>query len=214
MVAIYIPSSPNLSPILENSDDIYMGLTLWNLKWLDILKRAGPPLVWANPVNYFENHALYSLIFSIRKGIPFPRLKNKNFSCFSPLPKSVLRKFALEDEIFNSTYEIAEKCNFELKEIIPDFLEGEDELRKILRRKVDEMNLNNSYRERVEKELKAIEEAGFSSFFLLAYEITSFAREKGILYNLRGSGASSLVAYILGISNIDPIKAGLYFESF
>ncbi len=214
LVAIYIPSSTNWNPILENFDDLYIGLTLWNIKWKEIFKRLNIPIVWANPVNFFENHTLYSLILSIRKGIPFPRLKNKNFSFFSPLPKSALRKLELEDEIFIRTYEIAEKCNFDLKEIIPDISEGEEELRKILRRKADELNLNNSYRERLENELKAIEEAKFSYFFLLAHEITSFAREKGILYNLRGSGASSLVAYILGISHIDPMKEGLYFERF
>lgn len=214
MVVVYIPSSPRLCSILENFGDLYIGITLWNLKWLDIFKRTDIPLVWANPVNYLRNPTLYSLILSIKKGIPFPRIKKKNFSYFSLLPIRVLRKLTREEDIFKRTWEIAEKCNFELKGIIPELHEREEELKEIVKRRMDEMNLESSYIERVERELGVIEECGFSSFFLLAYEITSFAREKGILYNLRGSGASSLIAYILGISHIDPIKEGLYFERF
>jgi len=214
ILAIYIPSSPNLSPVLENFDDPYIGITFWNLKWLDSFKRAGIPLVWANPVNYLGNKAKYSLILSIKKGIPFPKINNKNFIYFSPLPIKILRKFTKEEDIFKRTWEVAEKCNFELKNIIPEPEGGEEELRRILKEKMEGMNLEKSYLKRLERELEVIEESGFSSFFLLAYEITNFSRENGILYNLRGSGASSLIAYILGISHIDPLRAGLYFERF
>lgn len=211
---IYIPCSPHLSPILENFEDLYIGITLWNLKWLEIFKKSGLPVIWANPVNYLTNPTLYSLILSIRKRIPFPRLKSRNFSAFSPIPEETLRKLGVEEKILLRTWEIAEKCSFELKGIIPEFNERKDELREILKGRARDMNLEIHYRERIEKEMKTIEESGFSSFFLFAYEIINFARERGILYNLRGSGASSLVAYILGMSHVDPVKAGLYFERF
>lgn len=214
LATIYIPSYPHLSPIIENFEDIYIGITLENVKWIEIFKRTGLPMVWANPVNYFRNPTLYSLVLSIKKGIPFPRLKEKKLNFFSPLPKETLRKFKIEEDILLRTWEIAEKCCFELKDIIPELHEREGELREILKRKLEGIKLERYYQERVETELKAIEETGFSFFFLVGYEIINFARGKGIFYNLRGSGASSLLAYILGMSHIDPVKAGLYFERF
>ena len=214
LVAIYIPSSSDLKKVPEDFDDLYIGITLWNLKWLDNFKKIGLPLVWANPVNFFKNPTQYSLILSIKKGFPFPRLKNKNLIYYSPLSRDFLRKFTREESIFDRTWEVAEKCDFDLKGLIPNFKEKEHDLRKIVKEKIGGMKLGSIYIERIEKELRMIEELGFSSLFLLTYDITMFAREKGILYNLRGSGASSLVAYILGISHVDPIKAGLYFERF
>ncbi|MGQ9618006.1 MAG: DNA polymerase III subunit alpha [Candidatus Aminicenantia bacterium] len=214
IVAIYIPSNSENNPLTEVFDDIYIGITFGNLKFINHFKKRGNPLVWANPVNYFSNVTLYSLVLSIRKGIPFPRLEREKLTQFSFLPKSFIEKFVDNEEIFKNTWEIAEKCKFELEELIPKFNEGVEELREILIGRVIHLNLNSKYRERIEGELKVVEESGFSWLFLLAHEISNFARESGILYNLRGSGASSLIAYILGISRIDPIKAGLYFERF
>lgn len=68
--------------------------------------------------------------------------------------------------------------------------------------------------ERVEKELKAIIGLGFVSYFLINYDIIQYARSKEYPYIGRGSGANSIVAYILGITNVDPIELDLYFERF
>lgn len=68
--------------------------------------------------------------------------------------------------------------------------------------------------ERVEKELKAIIELGFVSYFLINLEIVNYARSKNYSFVGRGSGANSIVAYILGITNVDPIELDLYFERF
>src|SRR5439155_3837724 len=67
---------------------------------------------------------------------------------------------------------------------------------------------------RLEQELSIIERTGFTDYFLLVAEIVEFARARGIPTVGRGSGASSIVAYVLGITNVDPIRYGLSFERF
>lgn len=70
-------------------------------------------------------------------------------------------------------------------------------------------------RQRLDYELKVISDMGFSGYFLIVWDFVSFARDKGILVGPgRGSAAGSLVAYVLGITNIDPIKYDLLFERF
>lgn len=68
--------------------------------------------------------------------------------------------------------------------------------------------------QRIAKELQIIEEKGYLSYFLINWDITSYARSKGYFYVGRGSGANSIVAYLLRITDVDPIELDLYFERF
>lgn len=67
---------------------------------------------------------------------------------------------------------------------------------------------------RLEKELQLILQQGFESYFLINWDMLRYAREKGFFYVGRGSGANSVVAYLLRITDVDPIKLDLYFERF
>ena len=69
-------------------------------------------------------------------------------------------------------------------------------------------------RARLDEELAIIERLGFTDYFLLVAEIVAFARAQGIPTVGRGSGASSIVSYVLGITNVDPLRHGLCFERF
>ena len=68
--------------------------------------------------------------------------------------------------------------------------------------------------DRIEKELKIIKEKGFVSYFLINWKILKYARSKGYFYVGRGSGANSIVAYLLRITDVDPVELDLYFERF
>jgi DNA polymerase-3 subunit alpha len=68
--------------------------------------------------------------------------------------------------------------------------------------------------ERLAKELDLIKQKGFVSYFLINWDIVSEARRRGFFYVGRGSGANSLVAYLLRITDVDPIELDLYFERF
>src|SRR6185436_15326265 len=67
---------------------------------------------------------------------------------------------------------------------------------------------------RLDEELALIDRLGFTDYFLLVADIVEFARAHGIPSVGRGSGAGSIVAYVLGITNVDPLRYGLYFERF
>lgn len=69
-------------------------------------------------------------------------------------------------------------------------------------------------RERFDRELRIIKSKNFCSYYLIAYDLITYANEKGFPYVGRGSGANSVVAYCLGITNVDPIELDLYFERF
>lgn len=68
--------------------------------------------------------------------------------------------------------------------------------------------------DRVEKELNIIKEKNFVSYFLINWKILKYARSKGYYYVGRGSGANSIIAYVLRITDVDPIELDLYFERF
>ncbi len=70
------------------------------------------------------------------------------------------------------------------------------------------------FTERVERELNIIHSMGFDTYFLIVWDLCEFARHADIWWNVRGSGNACLVAYCLGITNIDPIQNGLLFERF
>ena len=68
--------------------------------------------------------------------------------------------------------------------------------------------------ERKERELRTIHEMGFDVYYLIVADLCNFARSRNIWWNVRGSGAGSLVAYCTGITGIDPLKNNLIFERF
>ena len=72
----------------------------------------------------------------------------------------------------------------------------------------------NAILDRIKKELDIIKEKGFVSYFLINWKILKYARSKGYFYVGRGSGANSVIAYLLRITDVDPIELDLYFERF
>ena len=75
-------------------------------------------------------------------------------------------------------------------------------------------NPNEEIMARLNKELDLIRSKGFVSYFLVNWDILKYAREQGYYYVGRGSGANSIVAYLLRITDVDPIELDLYFERF
>ncbi|TKG95340.1 DNA polymerase III subunit alpha [Puteibacter caeruleilacunae] len=68
--------------------------------------------------------------------------------------------------------------------------------------------------DRLNKELKVIKELDFCAYFLINWDLVNYAMNKGYYHVGRGSGANSLVAYLLRITNVDPVELDLYFERF
>jgi len=100
-----------------------------------------------------------------------------------------------------------------------DAFDSKTYLTKLAYKGLEKRNKNfikdDRYTSRLEKELKVINEMGFSDYFLIVYDYVRFAKINNILVGPgRGSAAGSLVSYVLGITNVDPIKYDLLFERF
>ncbi len=140
-------------------------------------------------------------------------------------PDEMKEFFAEAPQAINSTVEIAEKCNLELefnKTHLPHFTPPEGKTREQYLKELVENGLKKRYEvtdkeihDRVEHELKIIKEAGFTSYFLIAWDFINYAKSAGIPVGPgRGSAAGSVVSYALGITDLDPLKYGLIFERF
>lgn len=203
--------------------DFYLGADFFNFR--KVLRKANKhdiPLVWTNPLKFIKNPERLILLHSIQKKIPFPpereRLKQR-VRFFGPDQEALaLKKFGSEGKgVLERTFEVAEKCSFSFEDIVPP-LPGDlfsitlrDVVMKRLRSK---RNLSWRGRQRAKKELGVVERSGFSPYFLIVHDVVEFARRNNILHNLKGSGASSFLTYLLGISHINPIEFDLYFERF
>ncbi len=136
---------------------------------------------------------------------------------FSDIPESLA-----------NSVEIATRCNVELtfgrtllpifptpnKNVTPEeyFIQQSHEG---LINRANEIDNQDGYKERLDYEIKVINQMGFASYFLIVADFIGWAKKNGIPVGPgRGSGAGSLVAYVLGITDIDPIKHDLLFERF
>ena len=129
-------------------------------------------------------------------------------------------------EIISNTEKILEICNvdFDFSQGIPNnqksYTNNENLDFKLLRKlSYDGLEYrydkpNDKVITRLEKELKIVKEKNFVSYFLINWKILKYARSKDYYYVGRGSGANSIVAYLLRITDVDPIELDLYFERF
>ncbi len=143
----------------------------------------------------------------------------------------------LPDSAFTNSVKIAEMCNVNLEdesfhlpdlpdqpyEIMPKQYQSPQKDYAGFLRYLAEKGLQDRYgdeadskrvRDRLEHELAIINRMNFAVYFLIVWDLCRFARENNIWWNVRGSGAGSIVAYAVGITLIDPLKNNLIFERF
>ncbi len=85
---------------------------------------------------------------------------------------------------------------------------------KAIEKRYGDVEDKSHIRERISREIDIIHQKKYLSYFLVAWDIVSYARSKGYYYVGRGSGANSIVAYLLEITDVDPLELDLYFERF
>ncbi|MDN4607299.1 DNA polymerase III subunit alpha [Sporosarcina sp. F6_3S_P_2] len=153
------------------------------------------------------------------------RPKNRIYDAYLPEEEEFQQWFSDHQDWIENMSEIMLSCNAELPPShsqMPAFPVPEGVTSASLLKKQCEEGLrgrlsaaNATYLERMHYELEIIETMGFSDYFLIVEDFMRFSREQGILTGPgRGSSAGSLVAYSLGITDVDPIKYGLIFERF
>jgi DNA-directed DNA polymerase III PolC len=139
-------------------------------------------------------------------------------------PTKLLKDFKYYPSIVMNTYKLLDACSIEMDFTTDknmqvfggsrqdDFVLLEKLARAGLYRRYGRKNKSAS--DRMAKELKVIYEMGFTSYFLINHDFVRFAAEQEFYHVGRGSGANSIVAYCLGITDVDAIELNLYFERF
>lgn len=139
-------------------------------------------------------------------------------------PDELRQQFTAYPQLLRQTAALLEGCTFHMELYTPKnkqvFGLSRAEDRRLLRQWAWEgyfrrYGTGSDYiAERLRKELGVVEKLGFEAYFLVALDVVRFAHSKGFAHVGRGSGANSLVAYCLGITEVDPIELDLYFERF
>nr|WP_026486093.1 DNA polymerase III subunit alpha [Caldanaerobius polysaccharolyticus] len=197
---------------------------------LQLADETGIPLVATNDVHYTcrEDAAAQDILLCIQTGKTVEdedRMKFDGDQHYLKSPEEMYSLFKDIPQAISNTVKIAEQCNvsFEFGKVyLPDFKAPQGMTNYQYLRELCFKGLKEKYKhitddlvQRLEYELKVINDMGYVEYFLIVWDFIRYAREKGILTGPgRGSGAGSLVAYCLGITKIDPIQYGLVFERF
>ena len=202
-----------------------------NVKLREFAKKYNIKTVATNDVHYInkEDSVLQDVLVCVNT--------NQNFN--DPNRKKLMptEEFYLKDydqmlevlpndsDALDRTLEIAEKCNFEYvyhHYMFPKYVPVTGQTPDAFIRDLIEAGIKRRYkqetpeiRERVEYELGIISKLNYIEYFLIVWDYINAAREMGISVGPgRGSGVGSIVAYLIGITNVDPLRYGLFFERF
>jgi len=224
---IYPLGKKSVENLLHNE---YIGITPWEQNKLFGLnmQKHKDKFVIRQPVTFQDkiNYNVHRLLRAIDKNTLLSKLSPDEVASvnetFLP-PTQILEAFKQYSFIVTNTYRLMDGCDIQMnfgtdknKKIFGGSKKDDRELLK----KLAYDGLEGRYgknavaRERVNKELEIIDTLGFNSYFLITWDIIRYAEKRGFYYVGRGSGANSIVAYCLRITDVDPIELDLYFERF
>ena len=206
---------------------------------IEIGRELSIPLVATNDCHYIdrEDAEAHEVLLCIQTGKTMEdtdRMKFKTDQFYFRSPEAMSRLFKDIPESINNTSAIAERCNltfdfgsvslpnFEVStsESLDEYLaglakKGLEKLLPVIMKGKDDKGIPEQYVKRLQEELEIIKSMGFAGYFLIVSDFVNYAKQRNIPVGPgRGSVAGSLVAYAIGITNIDPIRYGLFFERF
>ncbi|WP_134699894.1 DNA polymerase III subunit alpha [Ammoniphilus sp. YIM 78166] len=201
-----------------------------NQRILQCSQQSGVPLIATNSVHYLtpKDSWKHDVLLCIGSGKLISdttrfRLPNQQFYLKNQDEMSALFPYARA--AVENTCKIADRCHVEIsfgQHILPKFPLPEGSRATDYLKELCQKGLNQRYaqpskeaQERLAYELSVIDKMGFSDYFLIVWDFMRFAHQQGIVTGPgRGSAAGSLVAYVLQITNVDPLKYKLLFERF
>jgi len=202
-----------------------------NKALIKLSKELGIPLVATCDVHYLkpEDADAQDILMMINTGADpnDPERLTMKTDDFSMRSQEEMKKFFKEvPEAIENTQKIASRCNFQFKLgetklpyfEVPPGETPDSYLRKLCQEGLKERYGRFSQKEAIDRmnyELAVIEQIGFTSYFLIVQDFVNWAKQNRIVVGPgRGSAAGSLVAYLLNITNVDPLKYNLLFERF
>ena len=199
---------------------------------IDIARDLNLGLVATNDVHFLErsHHEAHDVMICIGTGAMIHDEKRMRYvpELYFKSGDEMAALFADQPSAITNTLAIAERCNATLefgKSKYPDYLPPEGKTREGYLRELCDEGLRKRYGERAmedqaiserfEFELSVLYKTGFTSYFLIVWDFINYAKSQGIPVGPgRGSAAGSLIAYVLGITDLDPLRYGLLFERF
>ncbi|OHA31572.1 MAG: DNA polymerase III subunit alpha [Candidatus Taylorbacteria bacterium RIFCSPLOWO2_01_FULL_44_26] len=195
---------------------------------VDFAHKKSIPIMAAHDVYYIKPEDRFARETILRintHGDPSERSSANDEDDFSFISAERARELFRDiPEALKNTAHIAEQCNINLtlgtwvfpNYIVPSGLSYDDELRRLTFLGFERRNLPKTEEiiSRVEYELKVIKDKGYAPYFLIVSDLLNYAHEHKILTTIRGSVAGSMVTYLSGITNVNPIEYNLPFERF
>lgn len=193
-------------------------------------KKLGIEIVGTEDIHYInkDDATAHEILLAVQTNSKLDdpdRLSLKKYDLSLASPEAMAEKFKDYPQATANTIIIAEKCNLEIeleKTKLPRFSVPENKNAFEYLQELVNQKINNRYpkitpeiKERLKMELDVIQKTGFSDYFLIVQDYINWAKLHGIVVGPgRGSSAGSIVAYVLGITNIDPLAYDLLFERF
>ena len=206
--------------------------TLANQKLIQIGRELNIPLVATNDAHYLKredayNHEVLLCIQTGKRMTDEDRMRFDTDEFFIKSPEEMYSHFENIPEVIENTVKIAEKCNVEFEfgvtklpnyDVPEEYSTHAEYFRKLctdgLKKRYGE-NPDESIKQRFNYEMDVIEKMGYVDYYLIVWDFINYAKSQNIPVGPgRGSGAGSIVAYAIGITDIDPIKYNLLFERF
>ncbi|MDH4359088.1 MAG: DNA polymerase III subunit alpha [Candidatus Berkelbacteria bacterium] len=200
---------------------------------IKLAKKTNTPLIVTNDTHYInkDDREAHDVLICVQTGKTVDDPKRMTYDGDFSLrdPKELSRVFHNVPEALENTRKIADRCNLEIafeENLLPNFPIPKGKTAEGYLRELCEQGMKERYdglgkkekeelKTRLDFELGTITHMGFARYFLVVSDFVGWAKEKGILVGPgRGSAAGSLVSYLIGITDIDPLHYGLLFERF
>ncbi|MBM3119037.1 MAG: DNA polymerase III subunit alpha [Chloroflexi bacterium] len=196
---------------------------------LSLSSKLDIPIVATSDVHYInkEDAPIQELLLCIQTNTSIydeKRLKMAGDFFYLKSPEEMANLFADLPQALDNTQKIADMCKLELEfgrlhlpqVDLPEGKTADDYLAELCWQGLKQRFLSPSpeIEQRLAYELEVIRQTQFADYFLVVWDLISFAKEKNFLFGVRGSAAASLALYCLGITNIDPLANKLVFERF
>lgn len=201
-----------------------------NSELIDMSRELDIPLIASNDVHYLnkEDAAFHDVLLCVQTGKTIDdedRMRFETNEFYLKSPQEMYDLFHDNVEALENTYSISRRCNVELdfdtlhlpEYKVPQGYSNEEYLWELTEEGLKSKygNISPEIKERFEFEHKTIVEMGYVDYFLIVWDFIRFAKDNEIMVGPgRGSAAGSIVSYGLGITDVDPLEHGLFFERF